>query len=146
MSLSNLHANLPPLCSSGALFLEHVLSGSQEEWQRARPACEIEYAAEILREVLDQPGTSMLGAEHHRGPLGQTWVLYVPAGSSCTPVTGSLCCSCLPAKGSVGSSHENAASWPALSSRLCPPKESLNHPIPRSPWLDVTAKACPVAS
>lgn len=34
-------------------------------------------------------------------------------------------------------------SWPALSSRLCPPEKSLDNLISRSPCLVVTAKACP---
>lgn len=52
----------------------------QEEQQRAYPACEIECAVEILTEVGDQPGTFMLGVDHCRGCLGQTWVLAGPAG------------------------------------------------------------------
>lgn len=86
----------------------------QEEWQRAYPACEIECAAEILSEVGDQPGTSMLGVERCRGHLGQTWVLaWLARGSAVwhsrslsesswagpQPTTGlytALACPCLP--------------------------------------------------
>lgn len=54
---------------------------SQDERQRACPACEIEDAVEILSEVEDQHGKSMLRVKHCRGPSGQTWMLYGPAGS-----------------------------------------------------------------
>lgn len=121
--LSNLHADLPLLCSSGALFFSGgwIMCVCQEKWQRAYPDCEIKFAEETLSEVGDPPGTSMLRVEHCRGPLGQAWVLAGLAGSvtvlcgtarTCLGPAGlvhhrSLHCSCLslPTKGNNHSSH-----------------------------------------
>lgn len=136
----------------------------QEEWQRAHPACEIKCAVEILSEVGDQPGTSMLRAEHCRGPWCQTCVLAGPAGS----VTAR--CGTAGATGLVHSHHrsllllaktnnpsshywqqhacphEDAAGWSVLSSGLCPPEKRLDNLMSECTWLLVTAKASPVVN
>lgn len=140
----------------------------QEKCQRAYPACGIKCAVEILSEVGDQPGTSMLRAEHCRGPMYQARVLAGSVtqqglcGTAGTvwvqlgyPQPSQVSALLLLTRGKNCSSHcwqqhacphEDAAGWPVLSSGLCPPEKSLDNLISGCPWLLVAAKAHPVVS